>query len=173
MFRRSALLTIIYIAATSLWLAGFCSAQVLQPTRDSYIEVLRADLRADKTAIIAQAMRFSEEDAAVFWPLYKKYELDSSKLEDQRVRVIKEYAEKYATLNDADAKAMAETMFDYNARVTKLKKKYFKQFNKVLPPLTVVKFFQLEHRLDLLVDLKLASELPSLLVRPDTENDEE
>ena len=31
--------------------------------------------------------------------------------------------------------------------------------------LRVAKFFQVEHRLDLLVDLKLASELPSLLVQ--------
>ena len=40
-----------------------------------------------------------------------------------------------------------------------------KEFNKVLSALTVTKYFQLEHRLDLLVDLKLASELPSLLVQ--------
>jgi hypothetical protein len=175
MFRKSVLLTIIYITVTSYLLGGFCAAQALQPALESTIEVLRADLRADKITVIAEAMRFSGEDAAIFWPLYNKYELELSKLEDQRARVIKEYAEKYPTLSDADAKAMAETMFDYNARVTKLKKKYFKEFNKMLRPLTVVKFFQIEHRLDLLVDLKLASELPSLVVRPDpgSETEEE
>jgi hypothetical protein len=31
--------------------------------------------------------------------------------------------------------------------------------------LTVAKFLQLEHRLDLLVDLKIASELPALLIK--------
>jgi len=36
----------------------------------------------------------------------------------------------------------------------------------VLPGLTVAKFFQLEYRLDLLVDLRIASELPALLARP-------
>jgi hypothetical protein len=173
MIKKSTLLTMVYITVASLLLAGVCAAQVLQPTRNSSLEVVRADLRAEKIVIIAQAMRFNDTEAAIFWPLYRKYEVELSKLEDLRVRVIQEYADKYASLGDADVKAMAETMFDYNARLVKLKKKYFKEFNKVLPPLTVVKFFQLEHRLDLLVDLKLASELPFLLVRPDPGNNEE
>lgn len=138
------------------------------PGIDSYIESLRADVRADKVAIITEAMRFNDKDAAVFWPIYKKYEFELSKLNDQRIQVIKEYADKFSTMTDADAKMMAEKMFAFESGRVDLKKKYFKEFNKVLPALTVVKFFQLEHRLDLLIDLKLASELPSLLVRPNS-----
>ena len=76
--------------------------------------------------------------------------------------VIKEYTEKYSTLTDADAKAMAERMFEYDSRVAALKKRYFKKFNKVLPALTVTKFFQLDRRIDLLVDMKVESSLPPL-----------
>jgi len=84
-------------------------------------------------------------------------------IEDRRVGVVKEYAEKYMTMTDADAKAMAERMFDYDLRVTKLKKRYFKTFNRVLPALTVTKFFQLERRLDLVIDVKLEASLPPLV----------
>jgi hypothetical protein len=81
--------------------------------------------------------------------------------------LIKSYAEQYETLTDAEAKSMAEKSFALESSRTELKKKYFKEFTKVLPALTVAKFFQLEHRLDLLVNLQLASELPLLLlVRP-------
>ena len=76
--------------------------------------------------------------------------------------VIKEYAEKYSTLNDADAKTMTERMFEYDFREIELKKKYFKKFNEVLPAFTVAKFFQLEHRMDLLTGMQVESSLPPL-----------
>jgi hypothetical protein len=43
-----------------------------------------------------------------------------------------------------------------------MKKTYFKKFNKVLPALTVTKFFQLDRRIDLLADMNLESALPPL-----------
>jgi hypothetical protein len=119
-------------------------------------------MNADRATVITQAMNFSDKDAGAFWPIYRKYEYERSLLDDRRVAVIKQYAEKYSALTDADAKAMAEQMFDCESRIAELKKTYFKKFNKVLPSLTVAKFFQLEHRLDLLVDMKVESSLPPL-----------
>jgi hypothetical protein len=75
-------------------------------------------------------------------------------------------------MNDAEAKSMAKRMLNCDSRVAALKKKYFKQFNKVLPALTVMKFLEFEHRLDLTIDLQLAAELPSLLVRPNSGDEE-
>jgi hypothetical protein len=132
------------------------------PDLDSQIESLRADARADKVAIITQAMKFSPEESTAFWPIYKKYEADLSTLNNDRVQLIKQYADKYNSLNDADAKTMANQAFDYESRRTDLKKRYFAEFNRQLPATTVAKFFQLENRLDLVVDLALASELPPL-----------
>ena len=118
-------------------------------------------------ALITEAMRFNEQDGKVFWPVYKKYEAEISKVNDQRVALIKSYAEKFTTLTDADAKAMIEQSLDFESRRTEVKKKYAKEFQKAgLSSVTVAKFVQLEHRLDLLVDLKIASELPSLLIKP-------
>ena len=148
------------------------TAQQTQSTNtvdlDSAIQSVRADIRADKILIITDAMKFTPQEANVFWPVYKKYEYDLSGLNDERVQLIKSYAEKYSTLNDADAKQLADKSFDLESRRVSLRKQYFKEFNKQLPATTVAKFFQLEHRLDLLIDLKLASELPALLAKPAT-----
>jgi len=132
------------------------------PALASTIEVARADMRADRITIISAAMEFSDKDADVFWPIYRKYEQERSVLGDRRVAVIKQYTEKYPTITDAEAKAMAEQMFDCEARLAALKKSYFKKFNKVLPGLVVTKFFQLDHRLDLAVDMQVESSLPPL-----------
>jgi hypothetical protein len=142
-------------------------AQTQDSGADSYIESVRADLHADKVAIITRAMNFNDKDSAAFWPIYKKYSYDLSKLDDQRVQLIKEYAQEFNTLTDAQAKDMADRTFKYQSARVDLRKKYFKEFSKVLPTVTVVKFYQLENRLDLLVNLQLASDLPPLLARAD------
>ncbi len=141
----------------------------VDPAVDAYIDALRADFRADKVVLVTEAMQFSEREGKAFWPVYKRYEAELAALNDERVRLIKSYAEQFAALTDADAKVLAQKALDLEGRRIELKKKYFAQFNQVLPGLTVAKFFQLEYRLDLLVNLKLASELPALLVRPAAE----
>jgi hypothetical protein len=147
--------------------SNISAAQSSEPSLDSYIESVRADLRADKVAIITEAMQFNDQESKVFWPVYRKYEADVAKVNDQRVALIKSYSDKFATMTDADAKAMIDQSIDFESRRTSVKKKYAKEFQKAgLSSLTVAKFLQLEHRLDLLVDMKIASELPSLLIKP-------
>jgi len=129
---------------------------------DSTLEIARAGMQAQKAAIVGESMSLSDGDAAAFWPIYRQYEYERSRLDDGRVAVIKEYIDKYPNLTDAEAKAMADRMFEYESRIAALKRKYFKKFNNSLPALTVTKFFQLERRIDLMMDMKIESALPPL-----------
>ena len=159
MMKNSALLMIMF---AMLAFCSFASAQDQEPNIDSKIAVARANMRADRSTIITTAMNFSEKEAAVFWPIYRQYEYERSKVDDGRVAVIKEYAQKYPSLTDAEAKRMAEQMLDCESRLAALKKKYYKKFSKVLPALTVAGFFQLDRRVDLLMDMNVESSLPPL-----------
>ena len=142
------------------------AAQSSEGNLDSYIEKLRADVRADKVAIITDAMQFNDQESKIFWPVYRKYEADITKINDQRLALIKSYSDKFVSMTDADAKAIIDQSLDFDSRRTDVKKKYAEEFQKAgLSSLTLAKFLQLEHRLDLLVDLKVASELPSLLIK--------
>lgn len=132
---------------------------------ETYVDTIRADLRADKVGVISAMMQFSEKDAAAFWPIYKKYEFEVAKLNDERIQAIKRYAQEWKTMTDADAKNLAEKSFELETRRTNLKKEYFAEFSGVLPGMVVMRFFQLEHRMDLLVNFRIASELPTLLLR--------
>jgi hypothetical protein len=151
-------------------LVMFCCiapAQDSGPGLDSYIESLRADARADKTAIVTQAMALNDQDGKIFWPIYRKYEADLTKLNDQRIALIKSYAEKYPSLSDADAKSMIDQSLDFEKKRVALHEKYAKEFQKGgLSSLTTAKFMQLEHRLDLLIDLQIASQLPPIMNKP-------
>ena len=144
---------------------AFCPlgrAQDQKPTIDSTIAVVRANMKANRTAIVTTAMNFNEKDGAAFWPIYQQYDYERSRLDDRRAAVIKEYTQKYPRLTDAEAKAMAEQMLDCDYRLAALKKKYYKKFNKVLPALTVTTFFQLDRRVDLMMDMQVEASLPPL-----------
>jgi hypothetical protein len=137
-------------------------AQDQEPAIDSTIAVVRANMQADRTTLITSGMNFNDKDAAIFWPIYKQYQYERSKLDDRRAVVIKQYTQKYPNLTDAEAKTMAQEMLDCASRLAELKKQYYKKFNKVLPALTVTKFFQLEWRVDLMMDMQVEASLPPL-----------
>ena len=137
-------------------------AQDQKPNIDSSIAVIRANMQADRTTLITTGMNFNDNEGAAFWLIYREYQYERSKLDDRRSAVIKEYTQKYPNLTDAEAKEMAERMLDCESRLAELKKKYYKKFNRVLPALTVTKFFQLERRVDLMVDMQVEVALPPL-----------
>ena len=159
--RNSVSLTLgLGLAAT---LSFLCHAQSQEtPSFESAISIVRAGIEANKTAMVGQAMQLDDKDAAVFWPIYRRYEYERSKLDDARVDVIKEYTEKYPDLTDEESKAIAERMIQCDSQIAALKKTYFSKFIKALPAVTVTKFFQLERRIDLMIEMKVESTLPPL-----------
>ena len=137
-------------------------AQDQETAIDSTIAVARANMQADRTTLITTGMSFNDKEGAAFWPIYREYQYERSRVDDRRSAVIKEYTQKYPNLTDAEAKAMAEQMLDCESRLAELKKKYYKKFNRILPALTVAKFFQLERRIDLMMDMQVEASLPPL-----------
>jgi hypothetical protein len=127
---------------------------------EAYIELLKSDLRTQKVAVLTEAMRFTDEGSTAFWPIHREYELELSKIIDDRIELIKDYAQNYDNLTNEKAKEIAGKVFDLEKRRTKLKKKYFKKFEKALSAVIAAKFIQVENQINLLIDLQIASELP-------------
>ncbi len=74
--------------------------------------------------------------------------------------MIKDYVQNYDNLTDGKARELARKVFSLEKRRTKLKKKYFKRFEKALSATIAAKFIQVENQINLLIDLQIASELP-------------
>jgi hypothetical protein len=136
----------------------------LDETRDlnlrAYTELLRSDLRAQKVAIITEMMEFSEADDAKFWPVYREYETELAKINDDRMALIKEYAGAYASLTDAVADRLARGALDVEGRRHQLKLKYYDRFKAAVSAKTAAKFLQVENQILLILDLQIAASLP-------------
>lgn len=126
----------------------------------AFIELARADLKTEKTIIIAQNISFTGDEAAEFWPLHNEYTLELNKLLDERLSLLNDYAGTYQNMTDAQATAIARKSFDLEEKRTGLKRKYFKKFSKVVPAKKAAQFFQIENQINAALDLQLAAALP-------------
>lgn len=126
----------------------------------AYAELLRSDVRAQKIAIITEVMGFTDAEDAAFWPIYREYDVEMAKLGDARVALIEEYARNYASVTDGTAERLAAKALDLEARRQALKAQCYKRVSTALSPRTALRFLQVEHQLQLLIDLQIAASLP-------------
>lgn len=160
--RRQVFSTICALSLVAVWSSLTPPSAVSNEARDSSsdVELLRSDLRTKKMELIADRMQFTGKEADVFWPLYRKYEVELAAINDKKIAVMQEYLKSFDTLDNARAKDLAQKVLDVDQMALDLRKKSFQEMSAVLPAKTVVRFLQLERRLQQLVDVQLASELP-------------
>jgi hypothetical protein len=128
----------------------------------AYTEMLRADVKAKRVAIITQIMEFSDADAAIFWPLFRDYDHELSKLGDTRVQLISDYIKNYDDISEAKANELMSGAFAIEAERAGLKKKHFDIMSKALSARTAARFFQIENQMQDVVDLQISANLPAL-----------
>lgn len=127
---------------------------------ESDFELMRSDIRTKKASLIADRMKFTDREASAFWPVYRQYEADLAAINDKKVSIIKDYLSRHDALTDQQAKQLAEEVFDVDQKTLDLRTKCFGALDKLLPGKTIVRWLQLERRLQLLVDAQLAKDLP-------------
>ena len=126
----------------------------------AYAELLRSDVRTQKVAIITEVMGFTEAEDNAFWPIYREYDAEMSKLGDERVALIDEFSRTTRHLTDAAADTLASKALDLEARRQAVKAKYDDRVKKALSPRTALRFLQVEHQLQLIIDLQISAALP-------------
>jgi hypothetical protein len=127
---------------------------------DSDITLLRSDLQADRTALVTEEMQLTDAQGATFWPLYREYSNKQQIVGDQRVKVIKDYADKYTSMDDLTADDLAKRYMKFQGDRLKLRAEYYPKFKKAAGAKQAAKFMQIDNRLDMLVDLQISSVIP-------------
>ena len=140
------------------------SQPIVQPASDSdidqYIDLLRKDVCSMKKQVIAANLDLTDDEAVKFWPIYDQYTAELAKINDTKIALIKDYARNYTTMTDGQAEAYVKGRAAVDESVNRLRLQYFPTFRRVLPGKTAAKFFQIEWRISLLIDLQLASQIP-------------
>jgi hypothetical protein len=127
---------------------------------DYYIELMKTDVKARKMELVDEFMNLSNAQAKKFWPVYKKYQKELGKLNEQELLLIKKYADNVDDMSSDIAKEIAHEAFQLDIARGYLKKKFYRQFEFATDGITAARFFQIENQLGLLIELQIAAVLP-------------
>lgn len=125
-----------------------------------YINLLRADVRKEKSQIMGAVMQLDASDAAKFWPIYEEYDGELTTVNNLRSENIQEYARTYNKMTDEKAEELIKRALDYQKQRSELLGKYFERVKRSLGAITAARFLQIENQLLLIIDLQIASSLP-------------
>ena len=133
---------------------------LLQGDITSDIELTRASIQVRRQALVTAAMDLAPKDADVFWPLYREYREEMAKVNDRFVRLLVGYLENYDSLTDEAARKMLDEYLSIDRARNGVKSTFVPRFGKVIPAKQVTRFFQIDNKLDAVINAELAKLVP-------------
>jgi hypothetical protein len=111
-------------------------------------QVILSQIMTDKRTVYAQAMQLTDEESRAFWSVYDEYEAKVKKIDDRFVQLINDYAAKYSTMTDADARQMLAAKMKIDRERMGLQQAYTRKIARVLPAIEALRYAQVESRID-------------------------
>jgi len=124
------------------------------------MQIVREKIRADKKLVVAETMGMRESEAKAFWPVYEAYQQDLAKLNDRTIKLIDDYAENYGAMSDEAAKKLTDEYMAIETERLKIRQSYLPMFRQVLPEMKVLRYYQLENKIQAVVSYELAANIP-------------
>ena len=144
--------------AASIWALLAVPAQA-QQERD-VIEMIKTQISTQRQALVAENLDLSAAESEVFWPLYREFQSKRGPLIDRRIELLKQFRDNFDGLSDEQAGGLIDGWVSLEEDILKLRKQYLKKFRKILPEKTTLRYFQVENKLDTIVDYDLAQVIP-------------
>lgn len=131
-----------------------------QLTKDD-INLIQAIYGKDKRDLMQAYMSFKDSSKAkAFWKIYDSYEVERKALGQSYLGIMQDYANNYATLNDAKADGLVTRMSANNVGFENLYKKYYMQLKPAVGALKASQFLQLESYLRSVVKVNILNQIP-------------
>jgi hypothetical protein len=134
-------------------------AQITASQNDD-TQVLISQIQSDKRAVVLQAMALSDAEVKAFTPIYDAYQAENKVLFERGGDLLDKYASNYDTMTDAAAKDILKDVFKLRDDRLDVLKSYAKKLGKVLPASKVLRWVQVENKLNTLLDAQAARVIP-------------
>ena len=126
------------------------------------IELTRAVIKVKRKKIVTANINLTDRENKKFWPLYNDYIAEIDKANSKRVKLIAEYRDSYVnkTLSDRQALKLLNEYQLFEQVKLRTRNTFVQKFKEILPPKKVVRFFQIENKLDAIINFELAEGIP-------------
>lgn len=140
------------------------SSMALFALPNSELDLVLISKAAEKKAVILSNMNLTAETKENFGKLYDEYQIKLMKQRMDRFEVIANYAENHKNMTNENSDKLITQWLTVEETEVALKKEYMAKFKKVIPSAAVIRYFQIENRLQILREAKVAGQIP--LVSP-------
>jgi hypothetical protein len=151
--------TIIFATIAIVMLFGVGLAFSQEKASDN-MQVVIEKIRADKKLLVAENMQLTDAEAKAFWPVYKQYQDELFLLRTRTLKLIRDYADAYETMNNNTAKKLLNEFMSLDAVGPKLRQAYLPKFRKALPEVKVARYYQIENKIQAALFYELAANIP-------------
>ena len=125
--------------------------------------MLRSDLRSNRKQVVAANMKLTDVEAEKFWPTYEQYVNELVAINNAKYAIIKEYLQN-TNMTEEQADGLSKRWIEVDEQVVQLRLKYIPIFRRSLSAKGTAMFFQIDRRVQMMIDLQLASSIP--LIQP-------
>ena len=124
------------------------------------IELIRVIIEAERKVVVATNMNLSDAESEAFWPVYNEFETAVRSVNDKRLKILIELSRNFETLTDEQAADLLEEHFKFQEERVKVRKSYMKKFKKVLSGKQLARFYQIDGKIDTIIDFDIARAVP-------------
>jgi len=124
------------------------------------MQIVLEKVRADKKLLVSENMQLTEAEAKAFWPVYDQYQDELFLLRTRTVKLIKDFSDAYEKMTNETAKKLMDEYITIETLGPKLRQTYLPKFRKVLPEVKVVRYYQIENKINAVLMYELAKNIP-------------
>lgn len=144
------------------------STATAQFFKQSDIDIYKKDVAEQAENLVKENLDLTEEQAKVFWPLYKEYNSKTDAILDEELKVLEEYLMNYYMLENDVAKELVIKSINLKKKRIDVQIDYLKKMAEVLPATVVGKFYQIDNRINLMINQQRTDRVP--LIRDQDKN---
>ena len=158
-FHRGHLFFSVVLAVVFMAFAGNLAAQ---DTSAENMQLLLDKIKADKKLLVAENMQLTDAEAKGFWPLYDRYQDELFLIRTRTAKLINDYADAYGEYDRChrERRCLLNEYIKIETLRLKLHKAYLPKFGKVLPGAKVVRYYQIENKINAALEYELAARIP-------------
>jgi len=124
------------------------------------MQIVIEKVRADKKLLVAENMQLTDAEAKAFWPVYDLYQDELFLLRARTVKLISDFADAYEKMSNETAKKLMDEFIMIENLGPKLRQAYLPKFRKVLPEVKVVRYYQIENKIQAALFYEFAANIP-------------
>ena len=147
---------------SAIFMASFSWAQ----SNKEEVDLVQAAFGHDKKMVVADFVKPSAAQKDAFWKVYDQYETERKELGKQRITLLCQYADQYATMTPVQADAWTKKVMELQKKTDNLIVTYYGKVKLVTDGLVATQFYQIENYILTYIRMELLHDVPFVANQP-------